>query len=155
MKALTATVAGHTTSISGLGTMSTQAASAVAVTGGTINGASIGQTTPAVASFTRATEQVNAQYNPGSGAGVTLDWSNGNSVIANSGTNAITFSNVAATGMATHMVYVTNFNANTWPAALPSANWGAAGKPSFATAAWVQLWTKDGGTTMFGAVIWK
>lgn len=40
------------TQISGLGTMSTQNASAVAVTGGTINGTSIGATTPSTGAFT-------------------------------------------------------------------------------------------------------
>jgi hypothetical protein len=40
------------TQVTGLGTMSTQNASAVAVTGGTINGTSIGATTPSTGAFT-------------------------------------------------------------------------------------------------------
>ena len=40
----------------GLGTMATQAASAVAITGGTIDGASIGVTTPAAGKFTALTD---------------------------------------------------------------------------------------------------
>lgn len=40
------------TDISGLGTMSTQAASAVAITGGTINATTIGATTPSTGAFT-------------------------------------------------------------------------------------------------------
>lgn len=40
------------TQVSGLGTMSTQNASAVAITGGTINGTTIGGTTPAAGTFT-------------------------------------------------------------------------------------------------------
>jgi hypothetical protein len=40
------------TDITGLGTMSTQNASSVAITGGTVNGASIGATTPAAGTFT-------------------------------------------------------------------------------------------------------
>lgn len=40
------------TQVSGLGTMSTQNANAVAITGGTINGTSIGATTPSTGSFT-------------------------------------------------------------------------------------------------------
>jgi hypothetical protein len=40
------------TQVSGLGTMSTQNASAVAVTGGTINGATVGASTPAAGTFT-------------------------------------------------------------------------------------------------------
>ena len=41
--------------VSGLGTMATQNANAVAITGGTINGTTIGATTPAAASFTALT----------------------------------------------------------------------------------------------------
>lgn len=44
--AMTASASIPNTDISGLGTMSTQEASAVAITGGTINGASVGATTP-------------------------------------------------------------------------------------------------------------
>ena len=44
---MTASASIPNTDISGLGTMSTQAASAVAITGGTINNATIGATTPA------------------------------------------------------------------------------------------------------------
>ena len=40
------------TAVSGLGTMSTQAASAVAITGGTVNGTTIGATTAATGAFT-------------------------------------------------------------------------------------------------------
>ena len=39
----------------GLGTMATQAASSVAISGGTINGATVGQSTPAAGSFTTLT----------------------------------------------------------------------------------------------------
>ena len=103
----------------GVGTMATQNASAIAVTGGNIDGVPIGSTTPAVARFTRATEGVNATQTPGSGAAVALDWSNGCSRVTNSGTNAISFTNVAAVGVATHLVYVSVFNSCTWPASLP------------------------------------
>jgi hypothetical protein len=43
------------TQVSGLGTMSTQNANSVAITGGTINGTPIGGTTPAAGTFTSAT----------------------------------------------------------------------------------------------------
>jgi len=43
------------TSVTGLGSMATQNASAVAITGGTINGTTIGGTTPAAGSFTSLT----------------------------------------------------------------------------------------------------
>lgn len=45
--AMTAVASIPNTDVSGLGTMSTQAASAVSVTGGSINGATVGATTPA------------------------------------------------------------------------------------------------------------
>jgi hypothetical protein len=43
------------TSVTGLGTMATQNASAVAITGGTINGASVGASTPSTGAFTTLT----------------------------------------------------------------------------------------------------
>jgi hypothetical protein len=56
------------TDISGLGTMSTQAASSVAITGGTINGATVGATTAATVRGTTIT--ATTQFT-GSGAGLT------------------------------------------------------------------------------------
>jgi hypothetical protein len=53
--ALTASATIPSTDITGLGTMSTQAASAVAITGGNINGTTIGGTTPAAGTFTSVT----------------------------------------------------------------------------------------------------
>jgi hypothetical protein len=50
--ALTASATIPNTDITGLGTMSTQAASAVAITGGNINGTTIGGTTPGAGTFT-------------------------------------------------------------------------------------------------------
>lgn len=50
--ALTASSTIPNTDITGLGTMSTQAASSVAITGGAINGAAIGASTPAAGTFT-------------------------------------------------------------------------------------------------------
>jgi hypothetical protein len=50
--AFTASTTIPNTAITGLGTMSTQAASAVAITGGTINGTSIGATTTSTGAFT-------------------------------------------------------------------------------------------------------
>lgn len=50
--ALTASATIPNTDITGLGTMSTQAASSVAITGGSINGATIGASTPAAGTFT-------------------------------------------------------------------------------------------------------
>jgi hypothetical protein len=66
---LVTSVAGRTgavtlsnTDISGLGTMSTQAASNVAITGGAIDGATVGATTPAAGTFTTLTANSTAQF---------------------------------------------------------------------------------------------
>jgi len=53
--ALTASATIPNTDITGLGTMSTQAASSVAITGGVIDGATIGGTVPAAGTFTSVT----------------------------------------------------------------------------------------------------
>jgi hypothetical protein len=53
--ALTASATIPNTDISGLGTMSTQNASSVTITGGTVNGTAIGGTTAAAGSFTTVT----------------------------------------------------------------------------------------------------
>jgi hypothetical protein len=50
--ALTASATIPNTDVSGLGTMSTQAASAVAITGGTVNGTTVGATTASTGAFT-------------------------------------------------------------------------------------------------------
>lgn len=50
--ALTASATIPNTDITGLGTMSTQAASSVAITGGSINGTTVGASTPAAGTFT-------------------------------------------------------------------------------------------------------
>jgi hypothetical protein len=140
------------TSAHGLGTISTQAASSVAITGGTINGTSFGASTAAAVNTTRLTESMNT-YTPGSGAGVTVDWANGSSIITNSGTNVLTFSNVPTTGRtAYHRIYTSNFNSSTFPAAV---TWGVSGKPSINGGVWADLWTRDGGTTVYGAVLWR
>lgn len=141
------------TSAHGLGTMSTQAASAVAVTGGTINGATVGATTPAAVNATNETETSVTETVSGVNAGVTIDWANGCGVMTNNGTNALTFTNVPASGRrASRMLRVSNLNNTTFPAAV---TWGAGGKPSLAVVTWVNMWTVDGGTTVYAAVGWN
>lgn len=140
------------TSVHGLGTMSTQAASSVAITGGTVDGATVGATTPAAGKFTRANEQFNT-YTPGASASQALDWSKGGSVVTTNGTNALTFSNVPSSVIATHTVKVDKANAVTWPA---SVTWGAAGVPSLgAVALVVSLFSVDGGTTVYAVPVWN
>ena len=76
------------TKLPALGSMATQAASAVAVTGGTVNGTSVGGTTPAPGSFTTLTSTGNVtlagggstvQVAPSSGDGSFTVWGNNNS----------------------------------------------------------------------------
>lgn len=144
-------VAATGASVHGLGTIATQAANSVALTGGTVNGTTVGLSTAAEGLFTRACEQYNT-YAPGSGAGVTVDWAKGGSSITNSGTNTLTFSNVPSSRIATHALYVTNLNNTTFPGAV---NWGVNGKPSINGAALVSMATFDGGTTVLAVVAWR
>jgi hypothetical protein len=73
--AFTATSTIPSTDITGLGTMSTQNANSVAVTGGTINGTTIGGTTPAAGTFTSLTDSGNLTFT-GTGNRITGDFSN-------------------------------------------------------------------------------
>ena len=146
----TAHAAATGTAAHGLGTMSTQAASAVAITGGAFNG-TVGATTPAEGLFTRACEQYN-NYTPGSGAGVALDWTKGGSNLTSNGANTLSFTNVPASRIATHALYCTVFNGATFPAAV---TWGLGGKPSIAGKAVVSFVTYDGGTTVFAGIVWR
>jgi len=76
--AMTAVATVPSTDITGLGTMSTQNANAVAITGGTINGTTIGATTPAAGTFTtlEATDTLTLNKTNAATAKV---WSNTNS----------------------------------------------------------------------------
>ncbi len=140
------------TAVHGLGTISTQSAAAVAITGGTINNTTIGVTTQTNARFTNAIE-LHVAYTPGSGAGVTLDLSRGSSKITNSGTNTITFSNAPPSGfLYGHVLEVTNLNNTNFPAAV---DWGLGGKPSVAGAAVVSMITNNGASVVRAALVWR
>jgi hypothetical protein len=89
--AMTASATIPNTDVSGLGTMSTQAAGAVAITGGTINSASIGATTASTGAFTTLTTSSTVTHNGGTVNGVT--YLNGSKVLT-SGT-ALTFNGTA------------------------------------------------------------
>jgi hypothetical protein len=147
----TAHAAATGASAHGLGTISTQAANSVAITGGTINAASVGLSTAAEGLFTRACEQFNT-YTPSSGASQALDWAKGGSALTNSGSNTVSFSNVPSARVATHALYCSVFNSTTFPAAV---TWGLGGKPSIAGKALISLVTLDGGTTVYAGVIWR
>ena len=73
--AMTASSTIPNTDISGLGTMSTQNANSVAITGGTVNGTSIGATTASTGSFTSLTDSGNLNFT-GTGNRITGDFSN-------------------------------------------------------------------------------
>lgn len=74
--------------VTGLGTMATQNANSVAITGGTINGTTIGGTTPAAATFTALTATGNANLNT-----ITAGTWNGTPIaVAYGGTGATTAS---------------------------------------------------------------
>ena len=87
------------TGVHSLGTMSTQTASAVAVTGGAIDGTIIGGTTPAASSVVTQKETA---FNRGNLTGaVTIDWSAGGYQYATvTGNCTITWSNLPAAGSA-------------------------------------------------------
>jgi hypothetical protein len=93
--------------VSGLGTMSTQNASSVAITGGSIDGTTIGATTASTIVGTTIT--ANLQFN-GSGAGLTGTASGlsigGNAATATLATSATTSTNIAG-GAANSLVYQT------------------------------------------------
>lgn len=99
---LAAHIAGTGTGVHGLGSMSTQAASAVAVTGGTINGTTIGGTTPAAADSTRIREAFVDAGTIASGGTATLDWSAASHFALTAPTSTanftIAFSNLPAAG---------------------------------------------------------
>lgn len=72
---LAAHIAATGTSVHGQGTLSTQNANAIAVTGGTINGTSVGLTTPALSRFLRVLEAFVDLGAIGAGATATMDLS--------------------------------------------------------------------------------
>ena len=85
------------TNITGLGTMSTQNASSVAVTGGTINGTTIGASTPSTASFTDLTvDNLNVNGNT-----ITSTDTNGNITLDPNGTGAVDVSSAKVINLAT------------------------------------------------------
>jgi hypothetical protein len=145
-------------SVHGLGTLALQAASAVAITGGSLNGVSVGAGSPATDGvFRRVSERY---YDYPTAGSVTLDWSYGGSRLSASGWYTVQgFNNVAyspsptppTASLATHALYCTNLNTTTFPS---SVNWGPSGKPTLATPTLVQLVTLDGGGSVMATVVW-
>lgn len=118
--ALTASSTIPNTDITGLGTMSTQSASSVAITGGTINGTSVGATT---ASTVRGTTITATTQFSGPGTGLTGTASSlsigGNAATATSATTATTATTATnlAGGAANRIAYQTGAGATSFIAA--------------------------------------
>lgn len=144
-------IASTGTAVHGLGTIATQAANAVALTGGSLNGVTIGASTRAAGDFTRITEDLNT-YAPGAGAGVAVDWGKGGAVITTNGTNAITFTGIPSSGLAGVYIEIDNLNNVTWPA---SVDFGLGGTPSIAGQVSVGLATRNGGTNVRAWIAWR
>jgi hypothetical protein len=88
--AMTASTTIPNTAITGLGTMSTQAASAVAITGGTINGTSVGASTASTGAFTTLSASSTV-----SGAGFTA-WAASPPAIGSTAANSGAFTTLSA-----------------------------------------------------------
>lgn len=108
---------GNGTAVHGLGTISTQAASNVALTGGAIDGTTIGATTRANGSFTLERETA---YNAGNITGsVTLNWNNGGYQYGTiTGITTLSWSNLPPSGLAQGLTLELTNPGNyavTWP----------------------------------------
>jgi hypothetical protein len=110
------------TQVTGLGTLSTQNASSVAITGGTINGTTIGATTASTGAFTTlggTTITASTQFS-GAGTGLTGTATSlsigGNAATATSATSATTTTNLAG-GLAGSLPYQSAVGATTFLAA--------------------------------------
>lgn len=149
---MNAHIAATGTSVHGHGTMSVQNATAVAITGGTMDNVTIGGTTRAIGTFKQARE-VHAAVT--FGATTTLDWgAAGSHDFTATGTGAATlaFSNLPPTGIAASIILdITNGGLRTWtfPA---SVKWAGGVAPSLSAAGRdiLQFYTRDGGTTVHG-----
>jgi hypothetical protein len=150
-------VASVGTAVHGLGTMSTQNASAVAISGGTINGTPIGGSVRAIGNFLSAREQhVSVAF----AAPTTIDWSLGGSFdFTASGSGAVTlaFANLPIATIATAItVDITNGGLRTWtyPAAV---KWPGGIAPTLTASGRdvLQFYTRDGGTTIHGMLASK
>jgi hypothetical protein len=100
-------------------------------------------------------EKVQAQYGGPSG---TCDWSYGGTQFVTDQPMNVAFANIPPSvlpqpsPLVSHFVSCSNFNQLTWPG---TVNWGAGGKPSIAGAANIVLSTIDGGSTVWGTVVWR
>ena len=128
------------TQVTGLGTLSTQNASSVAITGGTINGTTIGATTASTGAFTTlggTTITASTQFS-GAGTGLTGTATSlsigGNAATATSATSATTATNLAG-GLVGSLPYQSGAGATTFLSAGTNGQvlTLASGVPSWAT----------------------
>lgn len=154
----TAHAAATGASVHGLGSMSTQAAGAVSVTGGTINGTTIGGTTQAMGTFLSAREKhIGVTF---AAPTTTIDWATGGSfdfTATGSGAVTLAFANLPATGLGVSItVDVTNGGLRTWtyPAAV---KWAGGVAPTLTSSGRdiLGFMTRDGGTTVHGFLMSK
>lgn len=159
-KALRNTESVHeaSTTAHGIGTIASQSAASVNLDGGAIDGTTIGGTTPAAGTFTRAMEvRQSASFAAGT---VNLDWSlSGSGVFTASGSGAasITFSGLPASGIAQQFV-VTGINMGlrsswTWPT---NTRWDGGTAPTGLPASGrtvIAFFTDDGGANLIASVV--
>lgn len=140
--------------VHGLGTISTQAATAVNIDGGTIDGTVIGSVTRALGTFLQSR---GTKVNPTFGTTTTLDWSQGDAfafTATGSGAATLAFSNLPVSGIGGWItVSITNGGLRTWT--WPTGTkWVGGAAPTLSSAGRDRLnfYTDDAGTTIDGFV---
>jgi hypothetical protein len=133
-----------------LGTMSTQSASAVSITGGMIIGANL-------YNVSRVTESINTILTGTLNQTYTLNLSYGSTFIQSSnGTNPIAITNQDQSGGVLHSHFIIiggGFNNLTWPGAV---QWGLGGKPSIPTGVvMLSLIVTGGGTSYYASIYYR
>jgi hypothetical protein len=103
--AMTAVATVPSTDITGLGTMSTQNANAVAITGGTINGTTIGATTPSTVNATTITGQTGVLRGTGNNLFINSQLAGGTSGTLGSGAVSPTSWSFVTTGLGGSITY--------------------------------------------------
>lgn len=151
-------VAATGTAVHGLGTMSTQTATAVNIDGGTIDGTIIGSATPTDGRFTRVLEVHSAVAFASPTTTLAINTASSFSFTATgSGAVALAFTGAPSTDrLQTVAVWITNGGLRTWT--WPAGTVWAGGSAPAMTSSGLDILTfttKDGGTTWAGAVFGK
>lgn len=141
--------------VAALGTISTQAANAVAIAGGAIDATTIGATTPALGTFLSG----RGKHTPVAfgGATTTLDLSTAESfsfTATSSGAATLDFSIFPASGiLVTARIEIVNGGLRTWT--YTNGKWGSATPPTLSSSGTdvIFMQSHDGGTTRFFSVL--